>query len=853
MKIIAVFIYICTLFFLYSEDETLKLKIEERGIDTLTVSNIFSDGMVLQRQKPIRIWGWCEPGINVTLNFAEQQLKTVSEKDGSWEVWLKPLPANSNSQNLTIKDGRGNKVVINDVLIGEVWLGSGQSNMGWELMKCRGATDGTFEIADKDDLPLVRVFHIPHDNKNDESQKSYKNNQFVPAKWIKSKGKCNWGTPLGAVSAICYFFARKLHKELNIPIGIIDSSLGGSHIEPWCSISGLETEANEWNYMRKRLSPIKYGLKLGKNRSTMGLYEYGISPIIKFTMRGFIWHQGEGSIEDHERYHIKLRALVKGWRIENGDHGLFAGIGQLYPYKVNYGKPYDWVKTSWAQYRAGQFIPRAGAIVLNDHGNLDNIHPKNKRTSGERFAVWALANVYGRSNLPQGPHPSKARWDKSNKRVVIDFNCVGRELRLSRGERPLFFSVLFDDGSRKECKAEFSPDKKKIFVYLSQNLGVKPSLVGHAWSSNGAEVPNVTNSEGLPLTCFQLGVRMDFTDQSIKKGNAQVGALFQDSLRENVEFPYYLDSSFIFKKLKGPKWLNVTEGGGLYGLPSQSDLGENRFQIQIDNSYGNKVFAELVVNVTATNSSVEVTWENGSSGNPLRKVAGVQVDLLGGANFIPFNSNNDSYKSFTSLKNGFSLAIEDKLELKITNKTGSDLRLNELLFDSCRRYASSHSKYVVEYDMEANEVIKEVKNIDVGKWIGNRVGLNKTLSDGKSAIISVIYSEGVNWGAYVDNLRLSLNVKSKKGNMPLIQVCNSVIKAIKGKEVKYSLLSDVHDQNQVERLNFRLLEGPSWLNLSKEGLLTGIPPEGVRDGVRFFYQVCDGTGESITILGSIKF
>ena len=615
----------------------------------LSLCKVFSDGMVLQRDKPVKVWGWCTAGDTVTVTFAEQTKTAVADDTGRWDVALDPMAASAvnRAMNITTAQG-GESKTIENILVGEVWISSGQSNMNWSIPKCDVNSRRT---AANDELPDLRVFFIKCDQRypppSGKFHFEWKPQHDLPdtlqpaARWVEAGGSKldEGGHPLRQVSAPAYFFARRLHLDLGVPVGLIDSSLGGSGIGPWCAPEGLATEPTDRSYYLDRLDPEKSEIiKEGRGHlnGEVGLYETFIHPLKGYAMRGMIWHQGESSAncalyEDH------LRALVNGWRMVWEDPEFHAGIGQLYPY--NAGPGYRWAETSWAQYRAGQHIPRAGSIVLNDHATLDDIHPQNKLASGERYAAWALSKVYEQGGLPQGPHPRKARWNAEGRRIEIDFDYVGEGLRLNAGEVPEEFRVRCADDAVYGCKAVISPDNKQIWLTSDHITEANHAvLVEHAWASHGNGVPNLVNSENLPLTLFKLAVRQDFTSTTLIEQDAQAGRAWQTSLRENVTSPYFLDNSYSFRLVDAPSWLKLTEGGILFGRPTDADLGLNTCRVELDDGDGRVVSATLKIQVVAAGSPLMVGWERGWYGHPDHKVAGVEAYFFGAHRLTGDNS-----------------------------------------------------------------------------------------------------------------------------------------------------------------------------------------------------------------------
>ena len=845
----------------------------------LSLCKVFSDGMVLQRDKPVKVWGWCTAGDTVTVTFAGQTKTAVTDDTGRWDVALDPMAASAVNRAMAITTAQsGESKTIENILVGEVWISSGQSNMNWGVSKC---DTNSHRTAANDDLPNLRIFFIKCDQRYPPPSGGFHfeitpqndlQDTLEPApRWVEADGSKLFGRnpsrSLRAVSGTGYFFARRLQLDLGVPVGLIDSSLGGSSIQPWCAPEGLATEPVDTGYYQDRLDPEGSKIEMGHTNGKMGLYETFIHPIKGYAMRGMIWHQGESSA-NCALYEDRLRSLINGWRFVWDDPEFHAGIGQLYPYTE--GASYRWVETSWAQYRAGQNIPLAGSIVLNDHGTLDDIHPRNKLASGERYAAWALSEVYEQGGLPQGPHPRKARWNAEHGRIEVDFDFVGEGLRLNAGTAPEEFRVRCADDAVYDCKAAISPDKKQIWLTSDHITEANQAvLVEHAWVAHGNGTPNVVNSENLPLTLCKIAVRQDFNSTTLIEQDAQAGRAWQASLRENVTFPYFLDNSYIFRLLDAPSWLKLTEGGTLYGTPTSDDLGLNTCRVELDDGDGRVVSAALKIHVVPAGAPMMVGWERGWCGPPDHKVAGVEASFLGRQRLT--GHNNQAYvdnETFVASSPDGTWGSQDihpvpqttwwicKIEKRgwftITNQTGAEMTLDGIHFD-CIPAFGNIDKMTLRYtggdlaDPSGTQIYSA--SLTGASWANHDAPLagklsDVTLADGETATFTLEFEPAGAPACFIDNVAIKFRAPGTKGNVPPVFV-SQVVKAADAREDSMyagSIRGSAVDLNAGDTLRYQKLDGPSWLSVAPDGTLSGTPGNRQVGTNRFKVEVSDGAG-----------
>jgi sialate O-acetylesterase len=412
--------------------------------------HILGDRMVLQRDRPLPVWGWADPGEEVAVQFGDTAMKTRADAKGAWSVKLPPREASGTGRTLTVS-GK-NKIELRDVLVGEVWVGSGQSNMEWPLEKCRDHKEAIAAA----DRPMVRLFQVPR-------VKAEK-----PAKDVKAEWEVCTPKTVGRFSGVLYYFGLRLHQELGVPVGLVNSSWGGSAIEPW-------TPAEE---------------KSGE------MYNGMIAPLQPFAVRGVVWYQGETNVlnKDGLKYRDKMEALIKGWRRTWGRDLPFYFV-QIAPWSGSYG-PGE-LPALWEAQVASLKIPGTGMVVTTDLvDDIRDIHPTDKKDVGNRLALWALAKDYGKKDLVySGPlfKSMKVEGDK----VRLQFAHVGGGLA-SRDGKPLSeFEVAGSDG--KFVPAEAGIDGDTVVVRAK---GVAaPTQVRFGWHT--VANPNLMNKEGLPASPFQ--------------------------------------------------------------------------------------------------------------------------------------------------------------------------------------------------------------------------------------------------------------------------------------------------------------------------------------------------------------
>ncbi|KPK50835.1 MAG: hypothetical protein AMK72_01210 [Planctomycetes bacterium SM23_25] len=491
------------------------------------LSGVFGNHMVLQQGRPIRLFGTAKPGEKVTAELAGKSASVTAGDDGRFRVELPAMKADGKPHTLTVKGE--NTVKLSDVLLGEVWICSGQSNMEWSVA---GALNPKEEIAAANH-PKIRLFNVPGHvagpNPLDDPRGSWQ--------------ICSPRTVAG-FSAVGYYFGRELQKKLDVPIGLVGTNWGGTRIEPWTPPVGFRQVPALKDYVEslkssdpatpegkarhmKYLAAVEDWVRRARQNVEAGKPPAGAPPRANFkpkggatqiyngmvhaltplSVRGAIWYQGESNARDGLRYEHLKEALVKGWRsvFENDDLSFY--WVQLANFQAPNDNP---AGGGWGPVREGQRralrIPKTGMAVIIDIGDARNIHPKNKQDVGKRLALWALARDYGRDIVCSGPlyKSMKVEGDK----IRITFDHVGGGLMVGRKEglKPTeevpdaelkHFAIQGGDGTWHWANAKIDGET----VVVSADGVSDPKHVRFGYQSNPAGI-NLYNEAGLPASPF---------------------------------------------------------------------------------------------------------------------------------------------------------------------------------------------------------------------------------------------------------------------------------------------------------------------------------------------------------------
>ena len=483
----------------------------------------FGDHAVLQRDAPLLVWGWAEPGEAVTVTFKAQEAAGKADEDGRWEVTLDTEPASAEPAELRVQAESGSATAT-DVLVGEVWLASGQSNMAWSVRK----SDDAEAVMAAADRPLVRQLTIPRRHSDRAMDR-------VKAPWQVASAQT-----VGDWSAVAYHFSVRLHDALGVPVGVMNVSVGGTPIEAWTPVEGMEqveatrpdaevarlrdptskahierAEAylratDEWLQAAKQTrqrgesipAPPAYPDELAPSdgqRQPAVLYKGMMHAVVGTPIRGAIWYQGEANHRDGDLYFEKTRALLAGWRDAWDMPDMPYYFVQLAPFnygdEANGGLPKFWT----VQERIDAELPHTGMVVINDIGDIGDIHPTNKHDVGLRLANLALSETYGKGDLVARSATvsgSRAVGD----RYEVTFDHVGEGLKTRDGASPDSFEVTGEDGEWVTAEARITGPAT---VTLTSPRVESPVAARFAWNKTAS--PNLVNSAGLPTGAFVTG------------------------------------------------------------------------------------------------------------------------------------------------------------------------------------------------------------------------------------------------------------------------------------------------------------------------------------------------------------
>ncbi len=454
--------------------------------------SVFSDHMVLQREATLPFWGWADPGETVTVQIGDSSQSDVADDSGKWSVRM-PMIERDGAFSVSIT-GK-NSIELSDVVMGEVWVCSGQSNMQWSV---KASNNPDEEIAAAQ-YPEIRLFHVPRIPAGTPQED-------VDAQWQR----CSPET-VADFSAVSYYFGRYLHNHISSPIGLIHTSWGGTRIEPWTPPVGFESvpelssitdEINQshqqWEEAAKAAEAQRGDVPahpLANRGKPTGLYNGMVHALVPFAIKGAIWYQGESNRNDGLLYEQKMQALIRGWRAiwERGDFPFY--YVQLAPYRKYQGDP-TLLPQIWEAQNAVLDLPNTGMAVTTDIGNLDNIHPKNKQDVGKRLALWALAKTYGKGNtVYSGPLYESMKTEGNT--IRLRFQHVGSGLASRDGEPLSWFTIAGDDGNFVEATAVIDGDS----VVVSSDQVGSPKAVRMGWHQDAE--PNLMSKDGLPASPFR--------------------------------------------------------------------------------------------------------------------------------------------------------------------------------------------------------------------------------------------------------------------------------------------------------------------------------------------------------------
>lgn len=470
---------------------------------------VFGDHMVLQRNQPLPIWGWAAPGESITVAFEKETRRTTADSDGKWLVRFAPQQATTQPLTLTVKGT--NTITLTDILIGEVWLCSGQSNMHWPLKK---AANGETEIASAS-LPNLRLLNLrgnpyPDNREFDEQELA----SCTPEKYLTGSWAVAAPQSAAEFSAVAFYFGRELLDTLNVPIGLIHNAIGGTPTEAWISEHTLQNDpalkplltnwfSNELihSFCRERASVnLRRGPSTARHPYQPGfMYEAGIAPLIPFALRGVIWYQGESNAHNVALHDKLFPALITEWRRAWGQ-GDFPFLFVQLP---NMGTERGYAAQLWPEFRESQAralrIAKTGMAVTIDIGDPADVHPRNKRDVGHRLALLARARVYGEKIEDSGPALKVVRIERQKLRLSFSHTTGG--LKARNDEALTGFEVAGANGAFVSAQVKLEGDE--IIVFSSR--AVNPVAVRYGFAPNPR--CNLVNGAGLPASPFRARMK----------------------------------------------------------------------------------------------------------------------------------------------------------------------------------------------------------------------------------------------------------------------------------------------------------------------------------------------------------
>ncbi|MEJ6718065.1 MAG: sialate O-acetylesterase [Akkermansiaceae bacterium] len=486
------------------------------AIADITMPEVFADHMILQRDNEVNVFGKASPNEKITVSFSGKDVSTITGANGKWIIKLPPMKASHRGQKLQIK-GK-NTIVINDILVGEVWHANGQSNMAWPLRAMKSLAAPYLEKADN---PKIRFYNrqrqlTPKGIYADKQLQQSKSKSIYTGGWEvgSKKSALNF-------SAVGYIFAQEMYRELKVPVAILHTACGGTPTEAFISHEALQSNprtkklVDNWPYSKESQSGLG-AAKCFKNVLEKGekiifgefpyhhpwepsiLYETGIEPLIPYTIAGAIWYQGESNQMFPELHNILFPMMVNDWRKQ-------WGIGDFPFYYVQLPSV---SRPTWPEFREGQRqslaelnnIGMAVTIDTGDQKRPSNVHPADKMKVGERLAYLAIQNVFKKNKiLATGPLIKRAIASGSEIMITFDYS---KGMQSSDGETLRYFEVAGSDGNYVPATALIRDDA----ITLSSTVQ-SPKSVRYAWHPFPIPRPNFCNALGHVASPFKVKVK----------------------------------------------------------------------------------------------------------------------------------------------------------------------------------------------------------------------------------------------------------------------------------------------------------------------------------------------------------
>ena len=513
----------------------------------LKAPSIFGDNMVIQRNAMVPVWGTASPGDEIYVTFEqktkdgkrEESKSVIAGKDGKWMVKVGPYPAGGEPGILTIKGpetkdaakGERSTLTFKNILVGEVWVCSGQSNMQWEMY--RSTLDPETNIKGAN-FPEIRLFHVPRQSLPTAQgdivaapRKAVPPFVNIDAKWVEC-------TPdhIRDFSAVAYFFGRKLYEQYKVPVGLINTSYGGTPAEAWTSREALlakeelkyyvenldksaaaydpakakaayEDALTKWKaaaeQAKKDNKPIpKQPTLAGKPGTTAnspsGLYNAMIAPLVPYAIKGAIWYQGESNAGRAYEYRTLFPTMIEDWRArwKQGDFPFL--FVQLAPFWSGDSEGVTYAELRDSQLHTAKTLKNTGIAVITDYGDEKDIHPKQKQPVSERLALAAQALAYGDKVVYSGPVYKSKKVDGN--KLFLSFDHLGGGL-VAKDSKLVGFMIAGDDGKFVDADAIIEGDT----VVVTSPMVAKPSDARYGWKN--FMTVNLFNKEGLPASPFR--------------------------------------------------------------------------------------------------------------------------------------------------------------------------------------------------------------------------------------------------------------------------------------------------------------------------------------------------------------
>ena len=586
--------------------------------EALRLAAPIGDHMVLQQGKPTSVWGWAPVGAAVEVSFAGQSHQAKADADGAWVVTLEPLKTNSKAQVLTVTSG-DTTLELEDVLVGEVWMCSGQSNMAWTLDRTGDAE--TFIAAA--DHPQIRLFNTARETAS-EPQRD------CTGEWAVC-------TPESAksFSAVGYHFGRTLAEALekDTPIGLVNTAWGGKPSESFtswkklASVPTAERLLDEWDQQQaafdepkataayekaqtrweEQVAKIREEAKAQGEKATKfprrpqppvapalnsnfpaSISNHMIEPWTHYAIAGAIWYQGESNQWRARQYRDIFPAMIEDWR-ERWDDDFpfyFVQLANFMDPSTEPGTPNQWAELQEAQLLTLQRVPDTGIAIINDIGEARDIHPKNKNDVGKRLARWALAEHYGKEVDPiSGPLYREHAVEKDGVRITFDH--VGDGLKTRDGGKLQRFEIAGEDQEFVWANAKITKDGQSVIV--SSPDVKKPASVRYAWAAN-PEGANLVNSAGLPASLFRTDEWPGITDgvQTFAESQVKRQVANLDKVHAQLEERGW---TVLFNGRDLTGWKNPYEWGEATVVDGEIHLlADKKFFLCTEKTYGDFVF-----------------------------------------------------------------------------------------------------------------------------------------------------------------------------------------------------------------------------------------------------------------------